>query len=173
MLINTRNKQSWERLFAPGPRMYAALAGGMGQPGAYGWAMTTVSDRALYADFLDEAAQILKRAKLKAAGEQFRVSSAAWRELATATLLDDVPLFKETRELAHHKHELFIERGGAAQTDIEKIDARLKDIKASVNKKFPLTNEQAAALRERLREYVLKVHDIELKAVELLQAAMA
>lgn len=30
MWTNTRNTQSWERLFAPGPCMYAALAGGMG-----------------------------------------------------------------------------------------------------------------------------------------------
>jgi hypothetical protein len=144
MLTNTRNKQSWERLFPPGPRMYAALAGGVGQPGAFGWAMTAVADRALYADFLDEAVQILKKPKLKTASEQFRASSAAWRELANAVLPDDVPLFKEARELSHHKHELFIQRGGAALDEIAQIDSRLKDIKASVNKKFPLANEQAA-----------------------------
>lgn len=172
MLTNTRNKQSWERLFAPGPRMYAALAGGVGQPGAYGWAMTTVADRALYANFLDEAALLLKKPKLKPAGEQFRVSGGAWRELATALLPDDVPLFKETRELAHRKHELFITRGGAALDELEKIDARLKDLKARVSQKFPLTNEQAAALRERLSAHVLKIRDIELKAVELLQTAL-
>ncbi len=173
MLTNTRNKQSWERLLPPGSRMYAALAGGVGQPGAYGWAMTAVSDRTLYADFLDEAAQILKKPKLKTAGEQFRASSVAWRMLANSFLPDDVPLFKETRELAYRKHELFITQGGAALADIEKIDARLKDIKARVNKKFPLTHEQAAALRANVSEQVLKVRDIELKAIELLQGAMA
>jgi hypothetical protein len=172
MLTNTRNKQSWERLFAPGPRMYAALAGGVGQPGAYGWAMTTVSDRALYADFLEEAAQILKKPKLKGAGEQFRASSAAWRELAAAALPDDVPLFKEARELSRRKHELFVQQGSAALGEIEKIDARLKDIRASVSRKFPLTDEQAAALRERISEHVSKVHEIELRMVELLQTAL-
>ena len=35
MLVNTRNKQSWERFFGPGVRMYRALAGSVGQPGAY------------------------------------------------------------------------------------------------------------------------------------------
>jgi hypothetical protein len=135
--------------------------------------MTAVADRALYADFLDEAVQILKKPKLKTASEQFRASSAAWRELANAVLPDDVPLFKEARELSHHKHELFIQRGGAALDEIAQIDSRLKDIKASVNKKFPLANEQAAALRERLSRHVLKVHDIEQQAIELLQAAMA
>lgn len=173
MLTNTRNKQSWERLFAPGPRMYAALAGGMGQLGTFGWAMTAVSDRALYADFLDEAAQILKKPKLKTAGEQFRASSGTWRELAQAVLPEAVPLFKESRELAQRKHELFIQHGGTALAEIEQIEARLKDIRANVNKKFPLTNAEAAALRERLSQHVLKVHEIEVKAVELLQMAMA
>lgn len=172
MLTNTRNKQSWERLFAPGPNMYAALAGGVGQPGAYGWAMTGVSDRTRYADFLDEAALILKKPGLKVAAEQFRASSTAWRTLADSLLPDQVALFKESRELAHRKHELFVAQGSAALDEIEKIEARLKNIKASVNKKFPLTNEQAAALRANVSEHVLSVRDIELKAVELMQGAM-
>ncbi|HLE05327.1 MAG TPA: BtrH N-terminal domain-containing protein, partial [Anaerolineales bacterium] len=85
MLTNTRNPQSWERLLAPGSRMYAALAGSEHQPGAFGWARTfpsnQVDDRKLYADFLDEAALILRKPKLKPAGEKFRASSAAWEEL--------------------------------------------------------------------------------------------
>ena len=153
--------------------MYAALAGGVGQPGAHGWAMTTVSDRSRYADFLDEAALLLKKPKLKPVGEQFRVSSAAWRELATSLLPDNVPLFKEAREFSRHKHELFINRGAAAVDEIQKLEARLKEIKAAVNKKFPLTNEQVAALRAYVSEQVLKVRDIEQQAVEALQAALA
>ena len=37
LLVNTRNKQSWERYFEPGVRMYHALAGSPSQPGAYFW----------------------------------------------------------------------------------------------------------------------------------------
>lgn len=33
LLVNTRNKQSWERFFSPGVRMYHALAGSPVQPG--------------------------------------------------------------------------------------------------------------------------------------------
>src|SRR5687768_8669532 len=60
MLTNSRNKQSWERFFAPGPRMYQALAGSVTQPGAFTWinlwGAGNGAERALYADFLDEAA---------------------------------------------------------------------------------------------------------------------
>jgi hypothetical protein len=37
MLTNTRNPQSWERFFLPGPRMFSALAATPISPGAYGW----------------------------------------------------------------------------------------------------------------------------------------
>ncbi|MGZ9236183.1 MAG: BtrH N-terminal domain-containing protein, partial [Anaerolineales bacterium] len=56
MLVNTRNRHSWERFFAPGIRMYHALAGSPVQPGAYHWVNTWGSadgaERGLYADFL-------------------------------------------------------------------------------------------------------------------------
>ncbi len=70
MLVNTRNKHSWERYFTPGVRMYHALAGSPIQPGAYQWVNTywvsaDGADRGLYADFLLEAAEILKKPVLK------------------------------------------------------------------------------------------------------------
>ncbi len=177
MLTNTRNPQSWERLLAPGSRMFAALAGSDYQPGAFGWASTfpsnQVDDRKLYAEFLDQAAVILKKPKLKAAGEGFRASSAAWQQLAEALLPDEVPLFKETRQLLLRKRDLFVNEGEAAVKERRLLSARLARIRASIDKKFPLSGEGAAALREHLAEHVLKVHDIERQAVGLLQAAMA
>lgn len=172
MLTNTRNKQGWERLFAPGARMFAALAGGVGQPGAYGWAMTAVADRTLYADFLDEAVHILQRPQLKSAAEQFRASSTAWRALAQTLLPDDVPLFKEARALAQRRHELFVQQGSAALAELQALDARQATIRAAVAERFPLTATESATLRERISEQVLTVHAVEKQAVELLQAAL-
>jgi hypothetical protein len=177
MLTNTRNKQSWERFFPPGSRMFAAIAGGYGQPGAFGWACTApanmVDDRMLYGQFLDEAALILSRPKLKAAGEQFRASSVAWRDLAQAMLPEEAPLFKEVREIALRKRDLFINQGLAAVAEIEALNTRFHAIKAEVKTKFPLTNDAAAALRERMAEHVLRIHDIEKHAIDLLRSAMA
>src|SRR6185436_14270743 len=95
MLTNTRNKHSWERYFVPGSRLYNALAGDtLGQPGAFDWIMiwggNDGAERALYADFLDEAAAILGKPALKSVGEQFRQSAVAWNELAKALLPDDI-----------------------------------------------------------------------------------
>jgi hypothetical protein len=90
MLVNTRNKQSWERYFAPGIRMYHALAGSPVQPGAYDWVNIWGSadgaERRLYADFLEEAVVILKKSALKEAAQKFRESHALWLEFANALL---------------------------------------------------------------------------------------
>jgi len=176
MLTSTRNPQSWERLLAPGSRMYAALAGSEHQPGAFGWARTfpsnQVDDRMLYADFLDQASLILRKPKLKAAGAKFRASSAAWQLLGVALLPDEVPLFKETRQLLIRKRDHFVSKGEAAPEDRKKISARLAEIRASIDKKFPLSSEGAAALRAQVAEQVSKVSEIERQAIELMQAAM-
>ncbi|MGH2619397.1 MAG: DUF4872 domain-containing protein, partial [Anaerolineales bacterium] len=172
----TRSPQSWERLLAPGSRMYAALAGSDYQPGAFGWARTfpsnQVDDRKLYADFLDEAALILRKPKLKPAGAKFRASSAAWQELASALLPDEVPLFKETRQLLLRKRDLFINKGDAAPEERKVISARLAEIRTSIDKKFPLSAEGVTRLRGRVAEQVLKVSEIEREAIDLMQAAI-
>lgn len=176
MLTNTRNKQSWERFFAAGSRMHAALIGGGGQPGAFGWARTApanmVDDRALYAQFLEEAALILSRPKLKAAGKKFAASSAAWREFSNALLPDDVPAFKEARELRLQNRELFITQGSAALPELKRIEGRLRELKAAAKENFPMSDSAVANFRETLRTQVLKIHDLEKEAVELLQEAM-
>jgi hypothetical protein len=176
MLTNTRNKQSWERLFAPGSRMYAALAGSVVQPGAFDWICTwgtaDGAERGLYADFLDEAALLLNKPGLKEAARQFRAAAQAWCDLANAMLPDSVPAFKETRELKLRRHRLFVEQGGDGVDERRAINARLNEIKAEVASAFPLTNHEASAIRETLAEHVLKIHDIEVEAVGAMQAAV-
>jgi len=176
MLTNTRNKQSWERMLAPGSRMYAALAGFGYQPGAFGWARTfpsnQVDDRNMYADFLDEAALILKKPELKGAGEQFRASSEAWLNLSEALLPDDVPLLKEAKELLVLKRDLFVEQGGSARHEMLEAEARLSEIYSLAAADFPMSEQEVASMREGLAEHVMNISNIERGAIELLQAAM-
>lgn len=176
LLVNTRNKQSWERFFAPGIRMYHALAGSPVQPGAYHWVNTWGSsngaDRGLYADFLLEAAEILQKPSLKDAAETFRQSYTLWLAFAEALLPDDVPLLGESKTLIQKKHKLFIENGEAALPEIQQINSRLNEILSQSEADFPLSNAQAADLRANLRDILLKISTVERQAVELLQNAI-
>lgn len=176
MLVNRRNKQGWERLFAPGVRMYHALAGSPVQPGAYHWVNTWVSvdgaDRGLYADFLLEAAQILSKPTLKESAGKFRESRKLWLTFADALLLDEVPMLAESKKLIQKKHELFIEKGEDAFPEIKQINARLNELLLQSEKDFPLSNAQAADLRANWRDILLKISGVERQAVELLQSAI-
>lgn len=176
MLVNKRNKQSWERFFAPGVRMYHALAGSYFQPGLYDWINTWGSsdgaDRALYAEFLEEAAHILKRPALKEAAERFRESHSLWLKFADAVLPDDVPLLGESKTLIGRKHELFIEKGESALPEIKQLNNRLKGLLKQSETEFPLSDSQAADFRANLRDHILQISAVEKQAVDLLQSAI-
>jgi hypothetical protein len=176
LLVNTRNKQSWERFFSAGVRMYHALAGSPVQPGAYHWINTWGSadgaERGLYADFLLEASRILKRPALKASAEKFRESYELWLAFADALLPDDVPLLGESKNLIRKKHALFVEKGESALPEIRKIHTRLNELLKQSESNFPLSNAQAADLRANLRDILLKIKTMEEQAVDLLQRAI-
>ena len=176
LLVNTRNKHSWERHFAPGVRMYHALAGSPVQPGAYDWVNTWVTadgaDRGLYADFLIEAAQILKKPALKGSAEKFRESHKLWLKFADTLLPDEVPILGESKKLIQKKHHLFIHKGEAALPEIKQINARLNELLQQSKTDFPLSNAQAAQFRANLRDILLKISAVEQTAVDLLQNAI-
>jgi hypothetical protein len=176
MLVNTRNKQSWERFFAPGIRMYHALAGSPVQPGAYHWVNTwgaaDGAERGLYAEFLLEAAQILKRPSLKDAADKFRESHKFWLAFADGLLPDDIPLLGESKRLIQKKHDLFINKGETALPERKQINSRLQELLAQSENDFPLSNAQSADLRANLRDILLKIKSVEAEAVELLQRAI-
>ena len=176
LLVNTRNKQSWERFFAPGVRMYHALAGSPVQPGAYHWINTWGSadgaERGLYADFLMEADQILKRPLLKDAAEKFLESHKLWLAFADALLPNDVPIFGESKKLIQKKDNLFVEKGESALSEIKKINTRLNELLKQSESDFPLSNAEAADFRANLRNILLKIKTVEEQAVDLLQRAI-
>ena len=176
LLVNTRNKQSWERFFAPGVRMYHALAGSPVQPGAYHWINTWGSadgaERGLYADFLLEAAQILKRPALKDAADKFRASHKLWLAFADDLLPDDVPLLGESKKLIQKKHDLFVEKGESALPEIKQINTRLNELLKQSESSFPLSKAQAADLRANLHDILLNIKMVEEQAVDLLQRAI-
>ncbi len=171
VLTNPKDKQSWEKIFSPGVRMYAGLMSafdrfGLGTAGAQ-------RDRELYADFLDEAALVLERPTLKESAKLFRVCAKGWGELSVALLPNRIPSFKETRALLLRRRKLFVEKGGKALAETRKLNTRLEAIRAEMEKTFPLTTSEAAALREQIAESVLKMGEQEKAAYQSLQAAMA
>lgn len=169
LLTNPKGKQSWAKMFAHGAPMYAGLTS------AYKyielWYTGGRGARGLYADFLDEAAHILQKPELNEAAQQFRVCAQAWDALSAALLPDDVAPFKESRDLMKHSYELFLTQGNASIAERQQIEQRLKAIRKDMDTHYPLTEAQTAALRIALREQVMRVHDAEVLAIDMLQSA--
>jgi hypothetical protein len=169
-LTNPKSKQSWEKIFPAGVKMYAGLSSAFDRSGL--GAVSAQSDRELYAAFLEEASVVLELPALKKCAAHFRACAQGWGALGAVLLPDRVPPFKETRELLLRRRQLFVQKGGKALAEIKKINARLDSIRADMAKTFPLTAGEAAALRAQIRDSVLKVGELEKTAYETLQAAM-
>ena len=169
-LLNPKIKNSWAAVFPPGRPMIAGLTSaffgtiqnGEGSDG----------ERGMYADYLDEASQILKKPGLQDAARLFRDAGAGWNELGRALLPDDVPAFRELRELFLRRKSLFRNQGGGAREVITRINARIKALKDEIAADFPLDEAGRARLFDRLRESILRVRDQEVKAVQALQAGI-
>jgi hypothetical protein len=114
---------------------------------------------------------VFDRSELTDAAQRFRESAVAWARLALALLPDDVPAFKETRQLLLLRRSLFREQGGEAQEQIRAVNARLKEIRDTMEEGFPLDAGQVTAFRENLAGHVQVIHDIEQRAIATLEQA--
>jgi hypothetical protein len=170
LLTNPKARLSWEKEFPAGRKMYAGLTSAFSDINTFG--KNGHAERDIYADFLEEASLLQEKPDLKEAAKQFRRSAKAWDELSAALLPDEVSLLRDTRQLLLRRQKLFRQQGSAALEEIHTIDARLAEIKAQVAEEFPLDNAGVIALRERISQQVMRIHDIEKQAVEALQAAM-
>lgn len=169
LLITTKDKQSWSKMFAPGRQMYCGLTstyryleifftGGHGA-------------RYIYADFLDEAAGVLDNNALKEAAVQFRHCATLWDALTMALLPDQIQPFCESRHLMCRSYDLFLTQGNASRDERQEIDRQLEAIKVDMEKNFPLSDADAATMRAALRDHVMQIHDAEKIAIDLLCSA--
>lgn len=169
-LTQPRDKNSWEKIFPAGAKMVAGLTSaferfGLGTLGAG-------DDRELYADFLEEAGEVLGRPALRAAAKPFRASASGWRDLGLALLPENITPLAETRELLERRRRLFTERGGGAAAEITAINDRLDALRSEMARLFPLTAAEVTRLREQIAARVLKVGQLERAAYATLQAAL-
>ncbi len=169
-LEKTNLRNSWANVFPPGRPMiagltsafYATIQNGEGDG----------AERAAYADFLEEAALILRRPALVGCAEHFREAAAAWKELGLALLPDAIEPFGVIRRQMLRRRELFLAQGGAAREEIDQLNREIARLKAETAADFPLEGGELAQFFGNLREKITGVHDVEQVAVKSLQAAL-
>ncbi len=164
-LHGSKDKESWERVFKPGPNLWRGLT----------WAYDCIENygtggglcRPLFAEFFQEASAALKQPALAALGEQYAELGRQWSALAETCLPDDVPLMRQAKELYVRRSELL--HDGAAAEEVRAVWGQLGELARQASTRFPLTEADSLALRAQLQTRVLALYEGEVAA----QAALA
>ncbi|MCW5878521.1 MAG: DUF4872 domain-containing protein [Anaerolineales bacterium] len=176
MLTNQRNPQGWACFFPAGPQLFSALLGNRYSPGLHGWVNLWGSgpgaERALYADFLVEAAALLGNPYLKESADLFRRSASAWQQLVDIALPEESDLLKVGRELQAASHKLFTTQGPHAMQEIEANAKQFDALRKQAAQGFPLSQVEADRLYANMSAQVLAINDIEVQAVAALRGAI-
>jgi hypothetical protein len=126
----------------------------------------------MYADFLNEASAALESPGLETVAGEYRHAAGIWSDIAESSLSNDVPLFREVKELLAKRDRLFIEQGAASTDERMAISSRLAEIRAQANENFPLSQSEVDDLLNYLRDKVTRLHEAEARAVNMLQTAV-
>lgn len=167
-LDGSKAADSWEKFFPPGHHLYEGLrsvteyieyhgtGGGLCRP--------------IFAEFLEESAAALGDGRLAALAERYGALGREWTALAAAALPEELPAFKETRELLAKKWEALHTEGAGAGKTIASCWASLNEQAARMKKAFPLDADRSAGLRRDLKRRVTALHDEEVSALSALAA---
>lgn len=166
--LESSGTESWAHVFAPGKRMWAGLTsvhdfiehhgtgGGLSRP--------------LFAEFLTEAADLLRAPSLARLATTYVAVGEEWRTLAEGALPDDIPLFREAKATLAAKAELT--HSGGFPVEIRAAWDRLSALSATAADHFPIPETECASLRAGLARRVRALYEHETAArTEMLEAA--
>lgn len=160
MLTNTKNKKGWSNCFTDGPALHGAMSSVYGQIELRGFGGSAF--RGMYADFVDQAAGVLKKPALKKVADQFREAEASWHNIALAALPDSIPVLKETRDTFDRRAALLQKpRTPKINEELDSIRARLKELRKSCAKELDLSAKDKLDLFSNIRARVLETEAIE------------
>ena len=176
MLINQRNKQSWSRFFHSKSGHFSAIAGFGPFPGLLDWVNAwrdKGADRARYARFLDEAALLLNLPELNDSALLFTESHQAWQSFSSIAAPSHIPLLAEAKRLIQDRNRLFTDLGGESLIERQAINAELGSLATKWTKWQADQEKIIVQHRKEMAQAVLKISEIEERAISHLASVMA
>ncbi len=168
-LHGSKDKESWERIFPRGARLWSGLTAIYDDIENYGTGGGLC--RPIFSEFLLEAAAATGIDALRTLGELYADLGRRWSELADAALPDDAPIFREAKQLLTRKVELTHGGGDAELEEVRRAWRRLGELKAQARAEFPLTDSECRDLRAGLQARVLRLYESEVAARAAVGAA--
>jgi hypothetical protein len=171
LLTAPRDPKGWPRLLAAPGRQFQLLTW------LYDWVETAGTGgglfRAMYAEFLEEAAGPLGRPELATLAGDYRELAAAWTALAAAAVAagGDGPLARGAA-LLDRRRRLVEERGADAAAELAATQAELAALAGDAADPQPLDADALAGLLASLRDRVLGLARAEEEAAAGLRGAV-
>ncbi|GJM41314.1 MAG: hypothetical protein DHS20C20_15960 [Ardenticatenaceae bacterium] len=170
MMTDTKNKKGWPVVFKEKVGLYSTLRSlheGIKLFGTDGGGLRNV-----YADFLDEATEILNQPKLGEAAEQYRGVATLWRNFADAVLPDEIAPLKETKALLAQKYDTFLTHGSDADAELSHLSQQLQDMEVEMNGRFPITDDGMHTLFGEMQGHLEQIYAAEKEALATLAGAI-
>jgi Domain of unknown function (DUF4872)/Butirosin biosynthesis protein H, N-terminal len=160
LLTAARDPKGWPALLAAPGRQFQLLTW------LYDWVETAGTGggffRAMYAEFLEEAAGPLGRPELAELAGDYRELAAAWTALAeTATAAGGDGALARGRALLDRRRRLVEERGAEAAAELAAVQAELTDLARDAADPQPLDAATLSDLLAELRAQVLDLAQVE------------
>jgi hypothetical protein len=125
--------------------------------------------RGLYADFLAEAAELLKAPRLHDRAEEWRAIAGRWHALADAALPLDVPALAALREGLADAYEPIVAEGDAGREESARAAQELWALRARLEAEPPFEPSGVDALLADLAGHLGAIFAAETEAVAALQ----
>lgn len=126
LLTNVNNRRGWPRLFSGSSALFSALNHTFTHlhfertaPGAL---------RPMFADFLEEAAEILGRRLLMRVAAQYRQSAELWGQLTDLALPIDDPVLWRCRAISEERRRLLRTVGAGATVRMKRLGAEVESL---------------------------------------------
>jgi Butirosin biosynthesis protein H, N-terminal/Domain of unknown function (DUF4872) len=163
-------ESGWHKQYPPGRRLIAILTSAYQSINLNGTGGN--GSRAMFADFLDEAADLLDKPLLHTTAGLWRANLRLWSALNDALLPAEIADFAHLRSLMQSEYDLFLLEGLASLPIRQEIRQQMDELKTQMGRKFPLTKRQVGALLDNLRDVLLAIYAAESTAVHDLKAVM-
>jgi hypothetical protein len=170
LLTDPKDKKGWPNFFPRGADLVSALWSLFGQIETRG--NGSGAFRPLYAEFLDEAGDVLGVAKLSEVADKMRASGRMWSQVAAALLPESIEPFSEMRRLGRERQQLFVNKGQQGLDEIRTINNRLEELQTALGAEFPLDPGSTADLLNDLQVRVQDIAQMEEAAMMDLQTAI-
>jgi hypothetical protein len=168
LMTDRRNAKGWPRVFADRGGLVGALLSAW--EGVEPIGMTGGHLRGLFADFLDEAADLLGVPELGAVADDVREVAAGWHRLAETALPVSVPVFAELRALTAAVQESITGAGDEGRDEAAAAAAALWTLRSEHDRRAPLDDAAVDALFAAMGDRLRELHSAESAVVARLRA---